>query len=251
MMHVQKDGRLRSRSPPQISDRPQSVADVFDTWLRRERPVLRLVEKRVSSKPAGSAEQLLVLKVEGPAPAEDAQIALRAQGVWWKESWLGSSTKDGGLPERLFHCTSVEAGLNIMREGKIRNSAQHTPAGVYHTKDLSNSFYDHGCTVVTVPYGALVNPERTKKLVTHQCALPPGVIVTVKRSLFEFVADSSSLSIVELWFSIKQLSAHLQRLGLSGPRFVPPRPLAPALAPGLQPQIQQHSETIREDTRHT
>jgi hypothetical protein len=208
--------------------------------------VLRVVEKRVSSKPAGTAEPLLVLHIESPAPAEDAQIALRAQGVWWKGNWLGSSSKDGGLPERLFHCTSVEAGLNIMMEGQIRNSTHHTPAGVYHTKDLSNSFYDHGCTVVTVPYGALVNPDRSKKLVTHQCALPPGVVVTLKRSLLEFVADSSSLSIVEMWFSLKQLSAHLHGLGISGPRFMPPRALTPPLQPGLQTPASKHSETARE-----
>lgn len=250
LMHVQHDGRLRSRSPPQISDRPESVEDVFDGWLRRERPVLRVVDKNLANKPHGSGEQLLVLKIEGPPPAEEAQIALRAQGISWQGSWLGSSTRDGGLPDRLYHCTSVEAGLNIMKEGIIRNSEQHTPAGVYHTKDLSNSFYDHGCTVVTVPYGALVNPDRSKKLVTHRCALPAGVIVTVKRSLLEFVADSRSLSIVEVWFSLKQLAAHLQGLGCSGPRFVPPRALAPTLPPGLQTQAPKDSERAGADACH-
>jgi len=248
LMHAQRDGQLRSRSPPRVSDRPESVEDVFDGWLQRERPVLTVVEKKLGSKSDGSHEQLLVLTIEGPPPSEEAQIALRAHGVWWQGNWYGSSMKDGGLPDRLYHCTSVEAGLNILKEGHIHNSEEHTPAGVYHTKDLSNTFYDHGCTVVTKPYGALVSPDRSKKLVTHRCELPAGVIVMIKRSLLEYVADSRSLSIVEVWFSLKQLAAHLQSLGCSGPRFLPPRALAEILPVGLQNQASNDSEVSGADT---
>jgi hypothetical protein len=96
----------------------------------------------------------------------------------------------------------------------MRNSANLDINAVYCTRDLSNRFYDAGCTVVLRPVGVVPSRALFWKLVdeeTHE--LPSGVVITLKKSVVEWIADESTLQIKEVWFDYEHLASFLNEEG--------------------------------------
>jgi len=160
--------------------------------------------------------------------AEAAHGVFRDGAILWEGRRRGAAQE---LPTELYHCTSLRSGLNICLEGMVRNSANLEINAVYCTCDLSNRFYDAGCTVVLRPVGVVPSRALFWSLVDEETQqLPSGVVITLKKSVVEWIADESTLQIKELWFDYEHLASFLNEEGLFAEGLAAPR------TPGLQPR---------------
>ena len=127
-----------------------------------------------------NAGRLLVLDLLGKSMAcvcwqvqrqgyyDFAPVAGRQQTrAWNADRGVPDRDEVGGL--RRWHCTAVENGLRIMRDGRMRvlPGRVNNPQGIYSAKSPAN-FYDIGCQVGLRMAGVIVSKALGKKWLTRR-----------------------------------------------------------------------------------
>ena len=170
---------------------------------------LQLGIPSVEEHPKG---RMVVFQLEGQRMSP-ACLALQRDNLFFfdpAKGWAPASTPAGiDLPEMdasgcylLYHCTSVQQGLDIMKDAKMRvlsTTPQNWPQGIYTAKRPAE-WYNKGC-IIKLRIAGVVG----SKAVSHQVSrttdmCPLGFIPVLRRSVQD--RDSSSSS------SYRYISSH-------------------------------------------
>ena len=162
---------------------------------------LQLGIPSVEEHPKG---RMVVFQLEGQRMSP-ACLALQRDNLFFfdpAKGWAPASTPAGiDLPEMdasgcylLYHCTSVEQGLNIMKDAKMRvlsTTPQNWPQGIYTAKRPAE-WYNKGC-IIKLRIAGVVG----SKAVSHQVSrttdmCPLGFIPVLRRSFQDRGSSSSS-----------------------------------------------------------
>ena len=162
---------------------------------------LQLGIPSVEEHPKG---RMVVFQLEGQRMSP-ACLALQRDNLFFfdpAKGWAPASTPAGiDLPEMdasgcylLYHCTSVEQGLNIMKDAKMRvlsTTPPNWPQGIYTAKRPAE-WYNKGC-IIKLRIAGVVG----SKAVSHQVSrttdmCPLGFIPVLRRSVQDRGSSSSS-----------------------------------------------------------
>ena len=175
---------------------------------------LQLGIPSVEEHPKG---RMVVFQLEGQRMSP-ACLALQRDNLFFfdpAKGWAPASTPAGiDLPEMdasgcylLYHCTSVEQGLNIMKDAKMRvlsTTPPNWPQGIYTAKRPAE-WYNKGC-IIKLRIAGVVG----SKAVSHQVSrttdmCPLGFIPVLRRSVQEWVCHPDGCELVEIRFHYEAL----------------------------------------------
>ena len=211
-LHIDKNGRVKNPKPSRDSCK-MKIRKALMQVLREAGSETQLGRLDFDTLSLGSREDSIVqVQCQGKAACLAALNAARTNfvdGVAENRLFGVSGTS---VPENLYHRTTIAAGINILVEGRVRNSEHCHPAGVYTCADMSGSFYDQGAVVVIRPIGFLASKRASKQI---DDKIPPGVVVVKERSVKEFVLDESSHQVISVWFVVDQLLQWFRETGVA------------------------------------
>lgn len=166
--------------------------------------------------------RMVVFQLEGQRMSP-ACLALQRDDIFFfdpAKGWAPASTPAGiDLPEMdasgcylLYHCTSVQQGLDIMKDAKMRvlsTTPQNWPQGIYTAKRPAE-WYNKGC-IIKLRIAGVVG----SKAVSHQVSrttdmCPLGFIPVLRRSVQEWVCHPDGCELVEIRFHYEALVGVLQ-----------------------------------------
>ena len=126
------------------------------------------------------------------------------------EAW---NTTRGAMPDRdasgglrLWHCTTVENGLRIMRDERMRvlPGTVNYPQGIYSARWPAET-YDIGCQVGLRVGGVIASRAVVRRVAGSPEMCPLGLIVVLNRSVEEWVVHPDGCEIVEIRFQYELL----------------------------------------------
>ena len=183
-----------------------------------------------------NAGRLLVLDLLGKSMAcvcwqvqhqgyyDFAPVAGRQQTrAWNADRGVPDRDEAGGL--RRWHCTTVENGLRIMRDGRMRvlPGRVNYPQGIYSAKSPANT-YDIGCQVGLRVAGVIASKAVGRSLAHSREMCPLGLIVVLDRSVEEWIVHPDGCEIVEIRFHYEMLRTYLEQTPLASRMLMPRMP---------------------------
>ena len=82
----------------------------------------------------------------------------------------------------LYHGTSVQNGLQILRVAEMRTFTPRHPDGIYAAREPA-PFYDHGCIVQLHAAGVVGSKRVSSALMRSNAMVPLGLIPVINRSV--------------------------------------------------------------------
>ena len=179
--------------------------------------------------------RLLVLSVQGHRMAGECWDLQRervfhfAPETGWPAAFpptgaaLPGQDESGGF--RVWHCTSVAKGLQIMRDGCMRilpGTPQNWPQGIYAARTPLGT-YDRGCQIGLRIAGVIGSKKASGRVARSSNMIPLGFIAVIQRSQEEWVCHPRGCEVVEVRFHYATLLGHLERSGLGQRLDVPVR----------------------------
>ena len=170
--------------------------------------------------------RLLVLSVQGHRMAGECWDLQRervfhfAPETGWPAAFpptgaaLPGQDESGGF--RVWHCTSVAKGLQIMRDGCMRilpGTPQNWPQGIYAARTPLET-YDRGCQIGLRIAGVIGSKKASGRVARSSNMIPLGFIAVIQRSQEEWVCHPRGCEVVEVRFHYATLLGHLERSGL-------------------------------------
>ncbi len=157
-------------------------------------------------------------------------------------------TNQGGIPDTLYHGTSLWAALGAIVTGHLVASNDSRPRAVYFAPSLDdNKNYDEGAIFTAKIYG--VYPGMRKSSMFYNSVVPMGIVLHNERSAKDWMCDAFSHQLLSVTINTDMLRRFLQEwvgagkpvLPLPVPRMVtmPSHRLLGGLQPMSDPVLQQ------------
>ena len=134
-------------------------------------------------------------------------------------------TRQGGVPEILYHATTLWAGISAMVLGHLVARGPPTdPQACYFSERADRiSFYEQGAMFEASVYG--LYPGKKYGAVFSGCVVPLGIILHLDRKAGDWLACTYSHRLHKVWFKTDVLQSFLQNWSDVGePRLCLPMP---------------------------
>ena len=146
-------------------------------------------------------------------------------------------TNQGGIPERLYHCTSLCYGLGALVTGHLVASNDSRPRAVYFSPSLENNKnYDEGVIFAARLHGLYPGKKISKMF--YNSIVPMAIVGRLERSAEDWVCDSFSHQLLSVTFHTDLLRQFLAEWCDAG------QPVLPLPVP---PMVTRPSHTLLAD----
>ena len=149
-------------------------------------------------------------------------------------------TNQGGIPDTLYHCTSLWAALGVIVTGHLVASDDSRPRAIYFAPSPDdNKSYDEGAIFTAKIHG--LYPGRKKSDMFFNSVVPMGIVLHNDRNAKDWMCDTFSHQLLSVKIKTDMLRKFLQEWFDAGapvlPLPLPPMVTMPShrLLRGLEP----------------
>ena len=189
---------------------------------------------------------VLSLAKKKPLSSQEVYLSHDSDGTERPDPWNHESiklTNQGGIPDTLYHCTSLWAALGVTVTGHLVASNNCRPRAVYFAPSLDdNKNYDEGAIFTAKIYG--VHPGTKKSSMFYHSVVPMGIVLHNERSAKDWMCDAFSHQLLSVTIDTDMLTKFLQEWFDVGkpvlPLPLPPMVTMPShrLLGGLEPMAE-------------
>jgi hypothetical protein len=189
--------------------------------------------------------------------SQECYLSHDSDGTELPDPWNHDSiklTNQGGIPDTLYHCTSLWAALGATVTGHLVASNDSRPRAVYFAPSLDdNKNYDEGAIFTAKIYG--LYPGIKKASMFYHSVVPMGICLHSQRCAKDWMCDTFSHQLLSVSINTVMLTKFLQEWFAVGkpvlPLPLPPMVTMPShrLLGGLEPMVDPvlHQLTARHD----
>ena len=160
--------------------------------------------------------------------SQEVYLSHDSDGTERPDLWNHDSIKLknlGGIPDTLYHCTSLWAALGAIVTGHLVASNDSRPRAIYFSRSLDNNRkHDEGAIFIAKIHG--LYPGSKKSSMFYNSVVPMGIVLHNERSAKDWMCDAFSHQLLSVMINTDMLKQFLQEWFDAG-KPVLPLPLPP------------------------